>query len=76
MNFPEVVVQYMLLHVSNDQYAGQRKREGKEKVEKHGTKRSEEGELDRPGSASGHDLLNDVSWEYCAWGSSEAITAT
>lgn len=41
MNFPEVVVQYMLLHVSNDQYAGQRKREGKEKVEKHGTKRSE-----------------------------------
>ena len=60
MNFPEVVVQYMLLHVSNDQYAGQRKREGKEKVEKHGTKRSER-ELDRPGSASGHDLLNDVS---------------
>ena len=76
MNFPEVVVQYMPLHVSNDQHAGQRKREGKEKVEKHGTKRSEEGELDRPGSASGHDLLNDVSWEYCAWGSSEAITAT
>lgn len=41
MNFPEVVVQYMPLHVSNDQYAGQRKREGKEKVEKHGTKRNE-----------------------------------
>ena len=41
MNFPEVVVQYMPLHVSNDQHAGQRKREGKEKIEKHGTKRNE-----------------------------------
>ena len=48
MGFPGVVVLYMLLHVKNDQYVGQRNLEQREKVEDQGTKRLEGCELDQP----------------------------
>lgn len=41
MDFPGFVVQNTLLHVSNNQHAGQGKREENEKLEKYGTKRDE-----------------------------------
>jgi len=48
MGFPGVVVLYMLLHVKNGQYVGQRNPEEREEVENHRTKRPGGCELDQP----------------------------
>lgn len=62
MDFPDVFVRCVLLHVRNDQHVGQGKRKENEKVGKYGTKRKEEGELNRLGSTGGHDPLDGIHW--------------